>query len=219
MSVVIRSLVKSYSLQTERLQILKSINAEIADAEIVAIVGASGSGKSTLLSLLAGLDRPDEGDIIIHGQSLNQLTARELIQFRAKSIGIVFQQFHLVPHLTAFENVALPLDILERPYNDAAILRALQDVGLEGRADHKPSELSGGESQRLALARALITQPRLLLADEPSGNLDSETGKKVMAVFFNQARIHRTTAILVTHDTQLAAQCDRQLVLKNGQFA
>ncbi len=219
MSIKIQNLNKSFHLQNETLSILKNLNAEIQTGEIVAIVGASGSGKSTLLSLLSGLDRADSGKIIIQEQNIFDLSAKEMISFRAQNIGIIFQQFHLVSHLTAFENVALPLDILNRKYNPDEILSALSKVGLQNRANHKPAQLSGGESQRLAMARALITKPKLLLADEPSGNLDSETGQKVMALFFEQVKAQNTTTILVTHDMNLASQCDRKLILNNGLFS
>lgn len=218
MSIQIQNLSKSYELKNEKLSILKNLNAEIKTGEVVAIVGTSGSGKSTLLSLLAGLDTADSGSITIQGQNISKLESKPLIQFRAQNIGIIFQQFHLVSHLTASENVSLPLEILNRPFTTEKIMTALAEVGLAERANHKPSELSGGESQRLAIARALITEPKLLLADEPSGNLDVETGQKVMKLFFDQVRGHKTTTILVTHDMNLAEQCDRKLVLKNGQF-
>lgn len=219
MSIKIQNLNKSFQLQNETLSILKNLNAEIKTGEVVAIVGASGSGKSTLLSLLSGLDYADSGKIIMKEQNIFDLSPKEMISFRAQNIGIIFQQFHLVSHLTAFENVALPLDILNRKYNSDEILTALNKVGLQNRANHKPAQLSGGESQRLAMARALITKPNLLLADEPSGNLDSETGQKVMALFFEQVRFQNTTTILVTHDMNLASQCDRRLILINGQFS
>ena len=218
MSIQIENLYKSYELKNEKISILKGLNAEIKTGEVVAIVGASGSGKSTFLSLLSGLDSVDSGRLRIHDKDLTEMNAHEIIQFRAQKIGIIFQQFHLVPHLTAFENVALPLDILNRSYSSEDILKALDEVGLKDRVNHKPNELSGGESQRLAMARALIAKPQLLLADEPSGSLDVETGHKVMKLFFEQVRSHQTTTLLVTHDLQLAEQCDRKLILKNGLF-
>ena len=218
MSIQIQNLHKSYDLKNERLHILKGLNADIQPGHIVAVVGSSGSGKSTLLSLLAGLDKPDQGEIIIDGTNICQLSAEKMIQFRAQNIGIVFQQFHLVSHLTAFENVALPLDILGTAYSKDQILTTLDHVGLKDRADHKPSELSGGESQRVAIARALVTKPKLILADEPSGNLDTETGLKVMNLFFEQVKKSKTMAILVTHDMNLAQRCDHQFILKNGLF-
>jgi putative ABC transport system ATP-binding protein len=218
MSIRIQNLNKSYNLGHEKLNILKNLNAEIKTGEIVAVVGVSGSGKSTLLSLLSGLDSADSGEIFIQNQNILKLNSKEMISFRAENIGIIFQQFHLVSHLTAFENVALPLDILNCKYTNDEILNALDHVGLKPRSNHKPSELSGGESQRLAIARALITKPSLLLADEPSGNLDTETGRKVMDLFFTQVRHQKTTTLLVTHDMNLADQCDRKLILKQGQF-
>ena len=185
---------------------------------LVAVVGASGSGKSTFLSLVAGLDVFDEGEIFINNQPIKNLNAQQMTNFRAQNIGFIFQQFHLISHLTAFENIVLPLEILGRTFTNQEISLALENVGLLHRATHKPTELSGGECQRLALARGLITKPRLLLADEPSGNLDSETGEKVMNLFFEQVRQTKTTTVLVTHDMDLAKKCDRIFVLKNGCF-
>lgn len=219
MSLKITDLKKSFHQGSETLVILNHLNLQVQTSEVVAVVGASGSGKSTFLSLVAGLDYLDEGDIEINNQSIKDLNRQEMTKFRAENIGFIFQQFHLVPHLTAFENIALPLEILGRNFTDQEIIKALTDVGLDHRATHKPTELSGGECQRLALARGLITKPRLLLADEPSGNLDSETGAKVMKLFFEQIRATKTTTLLVTHDIDLAKKCDRIFVLKNGQFS
>jgi putative ABC transport system ATP-binding protein len=218
MSLIISNVVKSYRQGSEKLTILKDLNLKVDTGEVVAIVGASGSGKSTFLSLVAGLDSYDSGEITINNQRLSGLTKKQMTQFRAETIGFVFQQFHLISHLTAFENLALPLQILNRPYDDQFILQELSNVGLQERADHKPTEMSGGECQRLALARALITKPSLLLADEPSGNLDSETGQKVMNLFFAQVRKTKTTTLLVTHDLELAKMCDRKLILRQGQL-
>ena len=218
MSLKINSLKKSYIQGSEKLNILNNLSMDVKSSEIVAVVGASGSGKSTFLSLVAGLDKFDDGDIIINQKSIKNLSSTQMTDFRAKNIGFVFQQFHLVPHLTAYENIALPLEILTRHFTENNILQALADVGLSHRASHKPGELSGGECQRLALARGLITKPSLLLADEPSGNLDSETGAKVMNLFFEQVRATKTTTVLVTHDMDLAKRCDRIFVLKNGGF-
>ena len=218
MGLKITQLKKTYSQNKETLTILNQLNMQVETSEVVAVVGASGSGKSTFLSLVAGLDHFDEGDIVINNQSIKNLSNDEMTQFRAQNIGFVFQQFHLIPHLTAFENIVLPLEILNRDFSKNDIDKALSDVGLAHRATHKPAELSGGECQRLALARGLITRPSLLLADEPSGNLDSETGLKVMNLFFQQVRASRTTTVLVTHDIELAQRCDRIFTLKNGQF-
>jgi putative ABC transport system ATP-binding protein len=190
--------------------------AEIKSGEIVAVVGQSGSGKSTLLSLLAGLDRPEEGHIIIRGQDIVSLSEQQMTSFRAKNIGIVFQHFHLMPHLTALENVMLPLEILGEEQIEARAREILGLMGLGHREEHFPSQLSGGESQRVAIARALVVQPQFLLADEPSGSLDSETGEKVMDVFFDVVRQKKMTTVLVTHSEPLARRCDRILTLKNG---
>lgn len=218
MGLKITQLKKTYSQNKEVLTILNHLNMQVETSEVVAVVGASGSGKSTFLSLVAGLDHFDEGDIIINNHSIKNLSNQEMTQFRAQNIGFVFQQFHLIPHLTAFENITLPLEILNRTFTNSEIEKALENVGLSHRATHKPAELSGGECQRLALARGLITKPSLLLADEPSGNLDSETGLKVMNLFFEQVRASKTTTLLVTHDRELALRCDRIFTLKNGQF-
>ena len=218
MSLQIISLKKTYVQGAEKLVILNPLNMQVNTSELVAVVGASGSGKSTFLSLVAGLDHFDDGDILINNQSIKNLNSQQMTKFRAQNIGFVFQQFHLIQHLTAFENLELPLEILGRPYLKADIELALDNVGLAHRAGHKPTELSGGECQRLALARGLITKPSLLLADEPSGNLDSETGERVMKLFFEQVRATRTTTVLVTHDLELAKKCDRIFVLKNGHF-
>lgn len=218
MSLIIKNIFKSYRQGPETLSILKDLSLSVQTGTLVAIVGASGSGKSTFLSLLAGLDSLDQGEIIVNDQKINLLSKKEMTQFRAKTIGFVFQQFHLISHLTAFENLALPLQILNRPFEKSFIMEKLTHVGLKERAGHKPTEMSGGECQRLGVARALITQPSLLLADEPSGNLDTETGRKVMNLFFDQVRKTKTTTLLVTHDLELAKSCDRKLILKDGQL-
>jgi putative ABC transport system ATP-binding protein len=218
MGLKITNLRKTYSQGSEKLTILNQLNLQVNTSEVVAVVGASGSGKSTFLSLVAGLDYFDEGDIEINNQSIKNLKREQMTKFRAENIGFIFQQFHLISHLTAIENITLPLEILGREFNDSDILKALENVGLGHRAKHKPTEMSGGECQRLALARGLITRPSLLLADEPSGNLDSETGEKVMSLFFEQVRTTKTTTVLVTHDLDLAKRCDRMFVLKNGSF-
>lgn len=218
MVLSIQHLKKTYQQNQERLTILKDLNLEVKSSEIVAIVGSSGCGKSTFLSLVAGLDRYDSGKIIIQGQDLSLLSRPDLTRFRGEKIGFIFQQFHLISHLTALENLSLPLEILNIPFSENEILKKLDEVGLAHRAQHKPTEMSGGECQRLALARGLITKPLLLLADEPSGNLDRETGVKVMSLFFEKVKKENTTALLVTHDIELAQKCDRVLHLKNGQL-
>ena len=218
MSLTLKNVFKSYQQGPETLIILKDLSLQVETGELVAIVGASGSGKSTFLSLVAGLDAFDKGEISINSQKISDLNKKQMTQFRAETIGFVFQQFHLISHLTAFENLALPLQILGRSHDNAFILQELDNVGLKSRASHRPTEMSGGECQRLGVARALITKPSLLLADEPSGNLDTETGRKVMSLFFDQVRKTKTTTLLVTHDLELAKSCDRKLILKDGQL-
>lgn len=216
-----KNLSKGFSQGENSIQVLKNMNFEIPDGEILAILGPSGSGKSTLLSILALLDSPDDGDIIFDGQSTRKWNENQRTQFRGKNIGIVFQQYHLVPYLTALENITLPL-VINRPSASGQTVEQAQSllaqVGLENRAAHRPSQLSGGESQRVALARALIHQPKLLLADEPSGNLDQKTASSVMNLFFEILRKTRTTTILVTHDPNLAEKCDRSLYLRDGKL-
>ncbi|GIL17581.1 MAG: ABC transporter ATP-binding protein [Oligoflexia bacterium] len=218
MSLIIDNLRKVYQQGDQQIEVLKGVQAEIQEGEIVAIVGQSGSGKSTLLGLLSGLDRATSGMIKIQNTDFNQLSEKQMTEFRAKNIGIVFQQFHLLPHLTALENVMVPLEILGFQNPEAEAKKMLDAVGLSHRYDHLPAKLSGGECQRVAIARALVTQPKILLADEPSGNLDDETGEKVMSVFFDVVRKYKITTILVTHNDDLARRCHRQLVLKQGVF-
>jgi putative ABC transport system ATP-binding protein len=184
----------------------------------MAILGRSGSGKSTLLSLLAGLDQPDAGQILCAGTDITKLAEKPLALFRGKTMGIVFQQYHLISHLTALENVSLPLEILKEHDCQARAIQAIEKVGLEDRLGHFPHQLSGGEKQRVALARAMVTNPRIILADEPSGNLDTSTGEKVMDLLFNLVEDIGTTLVLVTHNEELAARCHEQTRLGNGQL-
>lgn len=200
------------------LVVLKGLSLNIFSGESVAIIGPSGSGKSTLLSLLAGLDRPTSGEVKVMGQDMAQMNEGALSVFRGKHLGIVFQQFHLMPSLTALENVSLPLDIAGDHQAKEKARDALQHVNLKERMSHLPKELSGGECQRVAIARALVTRPALLLADEPSGNLDPETGAQITDLLFRIAAEHRMTMLLVTHNMELAARCDRQLIMRGGQL-
>jgi putative ABC transport system ATP-binding protein len=216
MSLLLKAIRKDYSQGTEKIPVLQGLEAEIQKGEVVAVVGQSGSGKSTLLSLLAGLDQPSSGSIQLNGISLSSFNPDALNRWRGKNIGIVFQQYHLLQHLTALENVSLPLEILGLPTDVSE--KILRDLGLGHRVHHLPRQLSGGECQRVAIARALAPEPSLLLADEPSGNLDQDTGEKVMEAFFQQVRKHRTTTVLVTHNRELARRCDRQLSLEGGRF-
>jgi putative ABC transport system ATP-binding protein len=216
MSLRLQSVTKNYRQGDSEIRVLKGLSTEIQNSEVVAVVGQSGSGKSTLLSLLAGLDRPTSGQIFISNQDISQFSEEEMTLFRGRKIGIVFQQFHLFPHLTALENVMLPLEIWQEANREQRARSLLEQMGLSHRLEHMPNQMSGGECQRVAIARALVVKPEILLADEPSGNLDTETGQKVMSVFFEAARANNVTTILVTHSEALAQKCDRQLVLKNG---
>ncbi|MGE3610012.1 MAG: ABC transporter ATP-binding protein [Bacteriovoracaceae bacterium] len=214
--MIVNDLKKHYGSGASRVEVLKGLNLTINKGETVALLGKSGSGKSTLLSLLAGLDQPDSGEIIINDQKLSNLSENQMTLFRAKNMGIVFQQFHLVSTLTAYENVLLPLQILEKDNAQKTAMNLLEAVGLSHRAHHLPSELSGGESQRVAIARALAIRPSILFADEPSGNLDEETGEKVMDLLFRMVKETDTTLVLVTHDQELAQRCSRVIHLEHG---
>lgn len=210
------SVKKTYRQGETRLDVLKGVDFAVSAAETVAILGQSGSGKSTLLSLLAGLDLPNEGKILLEGRDITHLGEKELAIYRAAKIGIVFQQFHLMSNLTALENVALPLEIAGDPEASEKARVRLEQVGLTARAGHFPHQLSGGEKQRIAIARALIVEPPVILADEPSGNLDAKTGDQVMALLFDLARSKGTALVLVTHNEELAKLCSRQLRLSDG---
>lgn len=197
-------------------KILQDISFEVFPDQVVAIVGPSGSGKSTLLGLLAGLDRPTQGSIRIDRTEITTLTETEMARFRRKYIGYVFQAFHLIPTLTALENVALPLELQGISTGESRAKALLQSVGLEHRLLHYPIQLSGGEQQRVALARAFITRPPLLLADEPTGNLDSTTGAMVIDLLWKLHQEQGSTLVLVTHDALLAARAQRILTLRDG---
>lgn len=217
-SMEVQNLSKSFKVGSSQISILKDLQLQVKKGEVVAILGQSGSGKSTFLSLLSGLDEPDTGSILIQGTNLVGMNIEERTKFRGKKIGIVFQQFHLIPHLSAIENVLLPLEIAGINNGEARAMDLLDKMGLKERRDQLPGKLSGGEAQRVALARALINQPEVILADEPSGSLDPATGDQVMNVFFEMVRNAGTTALLVTHNPELAKRCDRQLTLKQGQL-
>jgi len=202
------------------LRVISNTDFKIFPGETVAITGQSGSGKSTLMALLAGLDTPDTGAIELKGQTLNRMNQDELARFRAKHIGVIFQQFHLMPHLTATENIMLPLEILKTPQKEIhkRTRQVLEQVGLTQRKHHLPAQLSGGECQRVAIARALVVQPALLLADEPTGNLDTGTGEQVADLLFDLVTSSGMTLIVVTHNMALAKRCQRCLELKKGRL-
>ncbi|CZT33439.1 ABC transporter ATP-binding protein [Rhizobium sp. 9140] len=196
--------------------VLKGMSLEIDAGQSVGIVGPSGSGKSTLLMVLAGLERLDKGEIVIDGTPLQGLSEDHVADFRGRNIGIVFQSFHLIPNMTALENVAVPLELANvRDAFDIA-RRELTSVGLGERLSHYPGQLSGGEQQRVAIARALAPSPKLLIADEPTGNLDTETGRQIADLIFSKQAERNMTLILVTHDNSLAARCSRQIKVRSG---
>ena len=201
-----------------RVHILKEIMLQIGRGEAVGLVGPSGSGKSTLLMVMAGLERPDRGRIVVAGQELGPLDEDDLARFRGRTIGIVFQSFHLIPTMTALENVAVPLELAGIKDALARATNELEGVGLEGRLDHYPAQLSGGEQQRVALARALAPAPALLIADEPTGNLDEATGREVMDLLFAKHAERGSTLIVVTHDVALAERCDRIVRMRSGRI-
>ena len=214
------SLNKTYTVGSQRLHVLRDLTLEVAQGEMVAIVGASGVGKSTLLHVLGGLDRVDAGDIQIADTSLASLADRDLVSFRNRHVGFVFQFHHLLPEFDALENAEMPMRIARLPLSDAsARARALLTrVGLGERLSHKPSMLSGGEQQRVAVARALVMRPSLLLADEPTGDLDEDTADSLHGLLREMHAEHGLTSVIATHNPKLAAACDRVLRLQEGRL-
>jgi putative ABC transport system ATP-binding protein len=199
-------------------EILRGIDLTVQAGQSVALVGPSGSGKSSLLMVMTGLEAASSGQVLIAGHDFTRLSEDRLAEIRGRSIGIVFQSFHLIPTMTAIENVALPLEFLNRGDAFGRAADVLANVGLSGRLHHAPGQLSGGEQQRVALARALAAEPEILFADEPTGNLDTETGKQIMDLIFGLHRRMGTTLVLITHDTQLAARCERTVVMNDGRI-
>jgi putative ABC transport system ATP-binding protein len=207
---------KSYTQAKKKIHVLKNVSFNVEAGETIAILGKSGSGKSTFLSLISGLDFVDGGSIIIGGENISKMNENELTQYRANKLGIIFQQFHLMDHLNALENVKIALDIAGIKRSKEVAFDFLKEVGLEDRVNHLPSELSGGEKQRVAIARAICVKPQLLLADEPSGNLDEVTAGIVMGALFNLVEKYKQTLILVTHDKELASKCNKIYHLVDG---
>jgi putative ABC transport system ATP-binding protein len=211
-------LTKTINTPTHRVDILKGIDLEIPRGQFAAIMGPSGSGKSTLLGLLAGLDAPTSGRIVLDGEDITGLAEDELALLRGRKIGFVFQSYHLIPTLTAEENVMLPLELSGHAADGADRARELlESVGLLDRRDHYPVQLSGGEQQRVALARAFVVRPPILLADEPTGNLDTANGSNILELLMTLNRREGTTLVLVTHDQQISQQADRRITLRDGQ--
>ena len=220
MILEIKELYKSFqtAANPDPIEVLNNLNLEMETGETLAILGQSGSGKSTLLTLLAGLDSPTSGSIVLNGQNMHDLDEEALSKFRAQNIGIIFQQFHLMSHLTALENVSLPLDLFKDADAAEKAREALEHVGLGKRMEHFPHQLSGGECQRVAIARAMVVRPSILLADEPTGNLDSTTGAHVSDMIFDLVEKHNMTLLFVTHNEELAMRCARQQRLQDGRF-
>src|SRR6186713_2898719 len=214
--IELREVSKTVMSGAEPLTILHPLTLQIARGQRLAIVGPSGSGKSTLLGLIAGLDAPTSGSVVIDGTDITTLGEDQLARLRGEKIGFVFQFFHLVPSLTAFENVLIPMEIAGRRAGAVRARELMHEVGLTDRAHHYPSQLSGGEQQRIAIARALANDPPIVLADEPTGNLDSATGRHIMELLMRVHRARGTTLVLVTHDAELAALADARLVLRDG---
>src|SRR4051812_34530447 len=201
-----------------RVHILKDISLRVAPGEAIGLIGPSGSGKSTLLMVMAGLERPDSGEVVVNGTPFNALDEDALARFRGRQVGIVFQSFHLIPTMTALENVAVPLELAGNPDASKRAAQELMSVGLGDRLQHYPTQLSGGEQQRVALARALAPDPAILVADEPTGNLDETTGKQIVDLLFAKHSERGMTLVLVTHDTALAQRCDRVVRLRSGRI-
>lgn len=216
MSLLVKNLKKSFSQGNHQIDVLKSLSFQVNEGELVSLIGPSGSGKSTLLALLAGLERPDSGDIFLDSTNIVGFSETQMTTFRAKNLSLVFQQYHLVSHLTALENVALPLEIIGQNNPEELAEETLVRLGLQERLHHFPSQLSGGESQRVAIGRALVIKPKILLADEPTGNLDIETGQKVIEYFLKMIKESKTTTLLVTHSEALAQKAQRTLRLNKG---
>lgn len=200
------------------LDIIKGCDLSVQPEEAIAIVGRSGSGKSTLLSLMAGLETPTSGEIQLLEQSLNDKTEDQRAQLRAQQVGFIFQNFQLMPSMTALENILMPLELFQVKDAKQKALKALKQVGLENRASHRPAELSGGEQQRVAIARAFVTEPKILFADEPTGNLDEETAQQIQTLLFELNQTLKTTLVIVTHDVQFAKLCQKTYLLEKGHL-
>jgi putative ABC transport system ATP-binding protein len=219
--VALKNVVKSYTRGAQRVAVLQGLSLEIQQGEFLALMGPSGSGKTTLLNLIAGIDRPDQGEIVVAGEHISSHTSRQLTDWRARHVGLIFQFYNLMPLLTAAQNVELPLLLtrLSKAQRRASVATALHLVGLEDRATHRPTELSGGQQQRVAIARALVADPTLLVCDEPTGDLDRATAEQILDLLQLVNREQGKTIVMVTHDPRAAERATRQLLLDKGQLA
>jgi putative ABC transport system ATP-binding protein len=218
--IQLKSVSRIYVMGKEKVAALDDVSLEIKDGEFIALMGPSGSGKSTFANVIGGLDKPSSGSVLIDGEEINKLSDRKLSAYRNKKVGFVFQSFNLLPVYTALENVMIPL-ILTGESSKVRKQRAyecLEDVGLENRADHKPNQLSGGERQRVSIARALVNNPQIIIADEPTGNLDSKKSEEIVALLKNLNRKKKITLIVITHDPNVAREADRTLHMRDGNI-
>lgn len=217
-AIVLRDVSLNLGSGRAKVQVLDTVSLSVQRGEAIGLAGPSGSGKSTLLMVMAGLERPDSGTVVVNGQDVNELDEDSLARFRGRHIGIVFQAFHLVPTMTALENVAVPLELSGAADAFERAAAELAAVGLSNRESHYPAQLSGGEQQRVALARALVTRPEILVADEPTGNLDANTGTSIADLLFSLQKARGSTLVLVTHDEDLALRCDRTIRMRSGRI-
>jgi putative ABC transport system ATP-binding protein len=208
----------NYKTESTAVEVIRGVSLKINSNESVAIVGKSGSGKTSLIMLIAGLERPNSGKIIFEGEDISQYSEDRLADIRKRKIGIVFQSFYLIPNYTALENVSLVLEINKVADAKKKSMELLEQLGLKDRINHFPSQLSGGEQQRVAIARSIVLNPKLILADEPSGNLDSENSKLIMSLLFKYCKQNGSSLVLVTHDQMLAKECDRIIEIKDGKI-
>jgi putative ABC transport system ATP-binding protein len=218
--IKVKNLTKHYGKKENRFTALKDISFQIQNGESVAIVGKSGSGKSTLMHIMSGLDSPDKGEVIIDGKSLFKLKGKEMQRFRNREMGFIFQTFYLMPNETVIDNVMLPLEIegISKARRKEVALVALDYVELLDKVNNKAKDLSGGQKQRVCIARAIVTTPKIIFADEPTGNLDTETGEKVIQMLFEVNSYYQSSLVIVTHDEDLAAKCNRRIYLKDGEI-
>lgn len=218
--IEVKSISKTYGKKQTAFTALHDVRLSISDGASVAILGKSGSGKSTLMHIMSGLDHPDQGEIVIDGQNIFTLTPKQIDRFRSEKIGFIFQSFFVQGNETVYDNVSLPLEIAQLPQSarKTRIQRALENVELLDKQNNRAADLSGGQKQRLAIARAIVGDPQIIFADEPTGNLDSITSAKIEQLLFDYNREHRTILIIVTHDAELAAKCDTQILIKDGRI-